>query len=140
MALLDPGSEDHFTAAQGVAGVVLYAVIADEVATDEEMDGLRTMLGRMDLFRDPAQIDVSLRKALRIAKARGDEGMLALAATGVPANLRATAFALAVDLVMADKDVSDEEEACIERIQAALGVPDDVAHKIVEVLVIKNEG
>ena len=54
--------------------------------------------------------------------------------------MRDTAFAVAADLVLADGVVAETEKKFLEDLQKAMGVADDVALKVTEVLVIKNRG
>jgi hypothetical protein len=52
--------------------------------------------------------------------------------------LRASVFAVATDLVLADGRIEEREKAFIDQLQAALQVDDATALKIVEVLLIKK--
>jgi tellurite resistance protein len=143
MGLVDKlrGTEaESFSASQGVVGVALYAIIADGVVADEEMEGLRFMLGRMQLLADAQRIDAGLQKALRVAKAKGHDGLLAAAAQAVPMDMRQTTYAVAADLLFSDGRLEEDEKAALARIQRALGVPDAFAAKVVEVLSVKNRG
>jgi hypothetical protein len=58
--------------------------------------------------------------------------------TAIPPDLRATVFAVAADLVLADARIDGREKAFVDHLQAALKVDDATALKIVEVLIIKN--
>lgn len=55
-----------------------------------------------------------------------------------PAPLRASAFAIAVDLVLADGEAGAEERKFIDELQARLQIPDEAAIKIVDVMLVKN--
>jgi hypothetical protein len=54
--------------------------------------------------------------------------------------LRATTFALATDLALADGRIGDKEKAFIDELQTVLQIDEATAVKIVEVLLIKNRG
>jgi uncharacterized membrane protein YebE (DUF533 family) len=58
----------------------------------------------------------------------------------IPSDLRATAFALATDLTLADGRIGDREKAYLDELQGVLQIDDATAEKIVEVLLIKNRG
>jgi tellurite resistance protein len=58
--------------------------------------------------------------------------VLAAAASALPPTLHATAFAMAVDLVLCDGRVEPREKAYIDSLQAALGVDEATALKIIE--------
>lgn len=55
----------------------------------------------------------------------------------IPSDLRATTFALAADLALADGRIGDQEKAFIDELQTVLQVDEATAVKIVEVLLIK---
>lgn len=120
--------------------MLFYAVLADQVYAREEEAVLRAALSRMRMSQDPRSVDRVLDRATKVFKARGPEGLLESSSEAVPGDLRATCFALATDLVLADGHVAEAEEACLGRIQRALEVPDAVADKLVEAMVIKNRG
>jgi hypothetical protein len=54
--------------------------------------------------------------------------------------LRATTFALAADLALADGRIGDREKMFIDELQTVLQVDEATAVKIIEVLLIKNRG
>jgi hypothetical protein len=58
----------------------------------------------------------------------------------IPADLRATTFALATDLALADGRIGDREKAFIDELQTVLQIDEATDVKIVEVLLIKNRG
>ncbi len=58
----------------------------------------------------------------------------------VPQELRPTAFAIATDVVFADGYVAESERAVLDLLQDCLRIRDDFAEKIIEVLLVKNQG
>jgi hypothetical protein len=56
----------------------------------------------------------------------------------LPPDLRGPAFAVAVDLVLADGQASIEERRFIDRLQPLLEISDDDAPKIVDVMIVEN--
>ena len=70
----------------------------------------------------------------------GPEALVEKCAPAIPERLRETAFCNAVDIVLADGVVEDDEKELIEKLQAALEVEDDQAGLIVKVMIIKNRG
>jgi uncharacterized tellurite resistance protein B-like protein len=135
-----PGDDEPLTPTAALAGIGVCAVLADGRVAPEEQRLLEASLHRMRLFQNPNAVGLGINQAVRIAQRHGDAELLKRSAAGVPEDLKATAFALATDLVLVDGEVTDAEEASIERIQEALGVPDGLAHKIVEVMLIRNRG
>lgn len=135
-------STDKLNEAEGVAGICLCAIAADGMITEEEAAGLGTSLSRMKLFQGMSNRDVNkvFEKCLKIVRSNGVEHLLTLSAEAIKPELRQTAFAIATDLLMADGHVAPEEKKFLEKIQKGLGVNDDLALKIVEVIAIKNRG
>lgn len=145
MSLFDKvfgGSSDKMTEAEGVAGIALAAIASDGMITEEEVNGLATSLARMKLFdHDARKVQKALERSVKFMRtSKNPEQLLQTASDAVPQALRATTFAIAADLLMADGFVAGDEKAFLERIQKSLGVPDDVALKVVEVIAIKNQG
>ena len=56
----------------------------------------------------------------------------------IPPDLRATTFALAVDLTLADGRLGSSETAFIDQLQTALQIEGELARRIFDVLLIKN--
>ncbi len=136
------GGSDKLNEAEGFAGIALCAIAADGMITDEEAAGLSTTLARMKIFQamSPKQQQQAFEKCLRLAKSKGVPELMSQAAQAVPGDLRSTAFTIAADLLMADGHVDPAEKQFLEKIQKSLGVADDLAVKIVEVISIKNKG
>ena len=135
-------SERHpLTAAEAFAAVLYGAVSADGVVTQAEALALTGALFKTSMFaglRD-GQLRVILGRVRALHKEMGLDGLLSEAAPRVPVDLRDTAYAQCVDLVMADDEVNDLELAYLHKAQKALGVPSDVALKVVEVIRILNK-
>ncbi|MHA1910369.1 MAG: tellurite resistance TerB family protein [Candidatus Kariarchaeaceae archaeon] len=60
------------------------------------------------------------------------------AARVLTSELKETVFALAIDIVLADGIVDAKEKAFLDKLQAAIGINEALATKIVEVMIIKN--
>ncbi|MBI4393183.1 MAG: tellurite resistance TerB family protein [Euryarchaeota archaeon] len=127
---------------EGFAGIALCAVAADGVITEEEALGLGTTMNRMKLFRglNQRQMNDIFGKLVRVVKSQGVDNLMKHSAEAVPADLKPTAFAVAADLLFADGEVAPAEQKFLEKIQYSLGVPDDLALKVVEVIALKNKG
>lgn len=137
------GSENSIlTKQEAVAAVLFLTVAADGNISDEEQELFLAISNRMKLLRSQpaAEFNAMIAKIKNLLNKQGFEATLAKAAAAVPAELRETTFALSGDLVFADGSVEDEEMAFLEAVQHSLGIPDDLALKIVEVLQIKNRG
>ncbi len=73
-------------------------------------------------------------------KRGGLEKLLEKLSPAVPPELRETVFANAVDIVLADGTVEEEEREFIDDLQAKLEVDEKRAKAIVQVMVHKNHG
>lgn len=135
-------STDKLTEAEGMAGIALAAIASDGMITEEEAAGLGTSLSRMKLYAGMSNRDINklFERLIKVARAEGVDKLLEMSSAAVRTELKQTAFALAADLLMADGHVAPEEKKFLEKIQKNLGVNDDIALKIVDVIAIKNRG
>lgn len=146
MGLFDTliGSNDNisFTKEESVAAILFLTVIADGDVSAEEKEFFITTSNRMKLLRNQSgeEFNGMIDKIRTVFDKRGFDATLALAAQIVPQELKDTAFALAADLIFADGSVDNNETLLLEAIQHALGIADEMALKVVEVLQIKNKG
>ncbi|HVM44689.1 MAG TPA: tellurite resistance TerB family protein [Candidatus Thermoplasmatota archaeon] len=140
--VLGGGSTNKLSEQEGLAGIALAAIASDGMITQEEAAGLGTTLSRMKLYAGMSDRDVNkvFEKLIKLARSEGVDTLLRLSSDAVRPELKQTAFAVAADLLMADGDVAAEEKRFLEKIQRSLGVEDDAALKIVEVMSIKNRG
>ncbi len=130
------------TPQEAFTGVIMSAVASDGTITQDEAVSVIAILSRMKLYQgmNDGQIRKMLDKTVDTLKKQGPSPLIAGAKETLPAELRDTAFATAADLVLADGVVEDAEKKFLEDLQKAMGVSDDVALKITEVMVIKNRG
>ena len=128
-------------ASEAFAAVLYGAVAADGVVTQAEALALTSALFKTSMFDGlhDGQLRALLGRVRELYREEGLEALLAEAAPRVPADLRDTAYAQCVDLVMADDAVDEQELEYLKRAQKALHVPDDVALKVVEVIRILNK-
>lgn len=119
-----------------LAAILVASVFMDGALNVDESALIEGLLSTSRLFRDATVGSVD--RAITLLNDRGAEAVLAASARALPPQLHATAFAMAVDLVLCDGRVEPREKAYIDSLQAALGVDEATALKIIEVLVIKN--
>lgn len=128
--------------AEAFAAIMLIVVAADGYLSNEEISLLNTVLGRMKLFRSYS-IDVMRRmfdKLSNLLKREGSQVLFDAAMATLPHDLYDTTFAIATDLVLADGDVSPEEEALLGSLCNAMGLSNEVVNQIIQVMLIKNKG
>jgi tellurite resistance protein len=146
MGLFDKfGSKDEkvkLTKEEAFVAVSLASVAADGIITDEEARGLMVQLYRMKMFSgyNNNQMSSIFNKLINIIKKQGIEALVTMSKDSLPEDMRACAFAVATDLALADGDVAEEEKKLLTKIQQVLGIPEEEAVKIIEVMMIKNKG
>jgi len=71
---------------------------------------------------------------------KGRAEVLDAGVKALPADLKETVYALAGDIVFADGTAQPEELVFLREVQERLGISDDLATKVLEVMRIKNRG
>jgi uncharacterized membrane protein YebE (DUF533 family) len=134
--------ENTLSPAEAFAAITIAAVAADGYLSDEEVEGIASMLGRMHLFKSYPQdlINRMFDWLLDLLNREGVGALLAIAQGALPTDLRETAFALAADLTLADGVLTEEEQVFLNQLCEVLNIPGDLAVKIIEVMLIKNCG
>ncbi|MCL1466212.1 tellurite resistance TerB family protein [Argonema galeatum] len=128
--------------AEAFAAIALIAVAADGYMTDSEAQAISTTLSRMQLFRSyPADVmRKMIDRLLGILQREGIEVLFNAAITTLPDELKETSFAVATDIVLADGEVTEEEEKLLNDLYRALEISEENAVKIIDVMLIKNKG
>ena len=135
------GGSERMAAGEAFAALLYGAVSADGVVSQAEAIALTHALFETSMFQGlrEAHMRAILTRVRALYRARGVDGLLSDAAPRVPVGLRDTAYAQCVHLVMADDEVNEAELAYLRKAQKALGVSDEVALKVIEVVRILNK-
>jgi len=130
------------TKPEAFASILLCAVASDGHISDEEAQGLVTIISRMKLFENWSgdKFNSMMNRLIGMLKREGLDKFLSKATEALPDELRDTAFANACDLVLADGVVEDEEKDFLDKVQKMLDINGDTALDIVQVMIIKNRG
>ena len=110
-------------------------------ASDEEIARLRSMCARSPVFasntkgEDDAVIDFALNVTDQLGM-----GAIEKAAEALKPELRETAFAFAVEMVLADGMVGQEEEAFIAKLAQLLGIHEELGRAVIQVTMIRARG
>lgn len=130
------------TTQEAFAGVLVAASGCDGHIADEEVNNLITCLVRMKLYQrvNGRAFSQILNKSTSIFKKKGANTLVDVCAEVLPKELAITAFANAVDIVLADGVVEPDERAFIEYLAKALKINGDTAKLIASVMVSKNKG
>lgn len=138
--ILSGSTSSSLSKPEAFAGVMLATVAADGHISDEEAAGFNAVISRMKIFQAQSASEhrAMIDKLFGILNRSGPNEIIVKAAAALPMELREAAFAVSADLIFADGSVEDDEKALLEALQTQLGIPDDIAVKIVQVMEIKN--
>lgn len=134
--------EINLTPGQAFASICLIAVAADGVITGNESQAITTIFSRMNLFSDISGNNMRdmIDMLLNILKSGNAKALFDKAVIALPPDLKETVFAITTDLVLADGELSEEEETLLDELYNALAIPETLADKIIDVMLIKNKG
>jgi tellurite resistance protein len=133
-------SSDSFTKQEAFLAIALATSAADGEIIEEEAKGIFAYLLQMRMFDgyDEDQMSDIFNKLVKVLEDDGVGGLVAIAKSSLPDELRETAFACAVDVALADGVIEDGEKALLEELQQVLDVSDEIGHQILQVMMIKN--
>lgn len=135
-------SELSLGPAEGFAAIMLLVVAADGYLADDEVRLLNITLLRMRLFRSYSE-DVMRRmfdNLCGILRREGSGVLFDAAIATLPHDLYETAFAIATDLVLADGEVSQEEEDLLSSLARSFDLEQSLINQIIQVMLLKNRG
>jgi tellurite resistance protein len=137
-----PGSAARLTVDQAIIAVLIAAMHANEQMSAEEAARAHHMIWSMRRFRrrDGEAVNRLIGTTRALIEERGWVVVLAQAARAVPARLRPTVYAIAVDLMLADATLEPAERRFVMRLANELHVDPALARDILRVLLIKNGG
>lgn len=130
------------TVSEALACLLVAAISVDGTVSPQEAIRIDGMFSTVPALRQAGNGSANRmgERAVALLTEHGLPAILTGCAKVIPLDLRATTFALAVDLVLADGYSGDREKQFIDELQAVLQVDEPTALKIVEVMLIKNRG
>lgn len=120
-------------------GVIYACANADKNVSDFEIEQLSRILTFKSIFREYNKIEL-YKKVSEAALNMTNEKLIDVCVPLISDEWRATVFALAVELVVGDGNLEAFEEKIIEYLQKKLDISDELAQKIVDVILIKQKG
>jgi tellurite resistance protein len=127
---------------EAFVSLLIASARADGSVSAHEANSIEHIVAGMQLFRGHSH--EGLQKVFATASERikehGVPSVVQTASAIVPAELRATAFAVAIDLMLSDGRLSPKEEGFADELRALLNVERNAATKIIDVLRTKNAG
>lgn len=123
-------------------GILMLADYSDGTVSEDELQSFVTTLSRMKLYRDLSgdQVNRLIDQGNKVIKRAGQDDALKQFAAALPETLHRAVFANAVNQVLADGVVEDEEKEFINDLRRALGLSGDDAQMIAKVIMWKNQG
>jgi hypothetical protein len=120
--------------------VLIAAMDANQHVSREEAWRAHHIIWSMRRFRGrPGEsVDRLIETVRERMETEGDLPLLRDAARALPARLRPSAFAVAVDLMLADTKLERAERAFVKQLAVELKVPPALADDIVRAMIIKN--
>ncbi len=131
----------QLTLREAVVTVLVAAAACDGAVSPAESDRVGLLLSSLRVCRQlpPEHRQALVERALDLVSSLGPEGVLAACAAATPADYRPALFALGVEMVFADEDVAEAEKRFVDDLQAALGLDDDQATRIAEVMLVRSQ-
>ncbi len=127
---------------EAFAAVTLIAMNIDGIHHSMEFRIIGMVLDRMKLFEKYSveSLRSMLEKLQKYINETGVEALYYAAVDILPMELRPTAFAVAVDVIMADDVVVEEEKKLLTELAKSLDIAQDLAQKVIEVMQIRYRG
>jgi len=138
--LTGSGKPDALDEKEALVAILFETVGADGIPALEELTQLGMTLNKLPVFREFSQVDFE-RMFTRLGEMHdriGGPELVARAASVLPKDLHAPAFVNAVDLIFADGEINEDEEAIIADLAEKLGIEHDDGQTIIEVMKLKN--
>jgi tellurite resistance protein len=122
--------------------LLIASARADGSISPHEANQIEHVVAAMKLFRGSShetRHGIFTNAGERIEQ-EGIEAVVRAAAAVIPKELGATAFAIAVDLMLSDGRLTANEQRFADQLRGLLNVDQGTAAKVVDVLTIKNAG
>jgi tellurite resistance protein len=138
----EPGAPIAFTPQEAVITLLFLVVTVDGSIAPEEEELVVATSNRMKLLRklDIDDFNDAVQKVRDAIDAGGRDAVFSAATKSAPPDLAGTVYALAADVAFAEGSTTPEENDFLRKVQEGLGISDDLASKIVEVMRLKNLG
>lgn len=121
--------------------VMVVASAADASMSDAELHVIGDIVRTLPVFKgfqDDKIITVARECSVILQEPEGLSAVLGLVKEALPANLRETAYALALDIVLTEAPVYAEENRVLQRLKSALGIDRLVAAALEKAAVVRH--
>jgi uncharacterized tellurite resistance protein B-like protein len=120
-------------------GILYSCISADNQIKDSETASLSKLLHSKEKF---VGVDIATlyAKSLRLKTDLGQLKYMAVCSEQIKEEDKATVFALALEILLSDGLLGDEEKSTIEVLSKQLKLDSGMTSKIIEVIFLKNKG
>ncbi len=125
--------------AEAWIAIMFSCMAADEEISDAETEKLSQMIVYKTIFRDYDKVEL-YKTAMTRQLQLGSKELIDRSVDKVAAENKPTLFALIVELLLADGILADKEKEITDYLASALDLEENIATKIIEVILIKNKG
>jgi hypothetical protein len=120
---------------------IMYACIAaDGDVSEAETDKMIQFLVYKSMFKGDNIIQDLYKPAMIAQKQIGSKLVIDSSTSLIGDDSKPTLFALVMELLLADGILGDQEKEIVHYLSESLKLDSTLAHKIVEVMLIKNKG
>jgi uncharacterized membrane protein YebE (DUF533 family) len=130
----------ELTSSEALTAISVLAVAADGQISEEERQTLAANHIRLFSSYSGEHFQELFKKVLNLSRQYSPAEVFLAAKNALNPQLRATAFAIAADLVLVDGIFTQEEQDFLVELSEALDISDELGKKIIEVMTIKNCG
>lgn len=135
----NPGGDAAWSTAEAFVAILFSAVASDGDFDKLEQEQFVALCHRSHALKQLDAKSVSAVMTLVLARlAAGGETSLAQACAALPAEMRSSVFAHALDLVSCDGEIGADEAAFLDALAAALGLQPSIVEQIASVILLKN--
>jgi uncharacterized tellurite resistance protein B-like protein len=127
--------------AKALAGILFATGAVDKNLTENEKKRIKNTLARIYLFENwsKKEYEAMENELIALVEKQESESVLETSAAALSPRFYETAFALAIDLILADGVCDEQEQKFIKKLQQTLQLDEKLAVKITEVIIIKNK-
>jgi uncharacterized tellurite resistance protein B-like protein len=120
---------------------IMYSCMATDGDVSEiEVDKLVNFLVFKTMFKGHNVIEDLYKPAMRAQKQIGSKEVIDRSVSSIKEESKPTLFALVMEILLADGILGSDEQEIAEYLTNALSLNQEIAQKIVEVMLIKNQG
>ena len=135
---LQLNTQNDWTIPLAYLTILVAAVYADGVATEEELEYVRSLVKRCSTMRGQTQNSLTQLNIDAMDRIRTRHDFLSEACAILPRHMHQSLFAHCVDIVLSDGDLAEKERDLLDALVEKMALKPEEARKIMEVIFAKN--